>query len=132
MFKRLASKTARSAVDLSRASFTRSFCGSKILCASENPAAERAARLAAFLQTIRSNENVYNQLKSVQLIIASKVQNTNETPSLMDQLKLLSDAEVRAEMTKLSEVMKQENVNISREDVGWLMQAFKAQMDEGK
>jgi hypothetical protein len=55
---------------------------------------------------------------------------TNEPPSLMQQIKLLSDAEVRAEMVKLSDIMKEENVNLNKEDVGFLMQALKAQMDK--
>lgn len=110
----------------------RFFSVSKTLAASENPAAERASRLQSFLEQIRSNEKIREQLKSVQLVIASKIDTTsNEPPSLMQQLALMSDTEVRKEMVKLSEVMKEENVNISKEDVGWLMQAFKAQMGEG-
>lgn len=124
MFSRLAFRTSRLA--------TRTFSSTSVRFAVEDEARARAARLQAFLETIRANEPVRNQLKSVQLVIASKLKDQNETPSLMQQLKLLSDTEVRAEMVKLSEVMKEENINIQKEDVGWLMQAFKAQMGEGE
>jgi hypothetical protein len=111
-------------------SFTRSFHSTGIQLAIEDDASARAQRLKSFLETIRGNENIRNQLKSVQLVIASKIKDPTETPSLMQQLQLLSDKEVRAEMVKLSEVMKAENVNLSKEDVGWLMQSLKAQMGE--
>lgn len=52
-----------------------------------------------------------------------------EPPSLMQQLQLLRDQEVRAEMLKLSEIMKEEKINLKAEDVSFLMQALKAQMD---
>lgn len=52
-----------------------------------------------------------------------------EPPSLMQQLQLLRDQEVRAEMLKLSEIMKEEKINLKAEDVSFLMQGLKAQMD---
>lgn len=111
----------------------RTFSKSCKVLAEEDPAHERALRLKSFLEQIRASDKIREQLKSVQLVIASKVEtNSDEPPSLVQQLKLLSDVEVRTEMIKLSEVMKEENVNIAKEDVGWLMQAFKAQMGEGE
>lgn len=111
---------------------TRSFSYSRFVFAQEDVDGARAARLAAFVEQIRASEKIYNQLKSVQFKIASKVKNMNEEPSMMQQLQLLSDPEVRTEMQKLAEIMKEENVNIGREDVGWLMETLKAQMGEKK
>lgn len=111
---------------------TRTFSSTSFKLAIEDEGRARAARLQVFLETIRANEPVRNQLKSVQIVIASKLKDQNETPSLMQQLKLLMDKEVKAEMAKLSEIMKQENINIQKEDVAWLMQAFKAQMDQSE
>lgn len=97
-------------------------------------AAARTARLKEFVQKLRANERVCSQLRSVQLIIASKVKTTDaqQQPTIMQQMQLLADKEVRAEMMKLSEVMKEEDVNINKEDVGFLMQCLKAQMEEDK
>lgn len=110
----------------------RTFATTQPALAKEDVEGARSARLTAFIEQIRSNEKVHTQLRSVQLVIASKIGNTGAQPSLMQQMQLLSDKEVRAEMLKLSEIMKQENVNISKEDVGFLMQCLKAQMDEEK
>lgn len=108
----------------------RTFSTSQVSFAKEDPDAARNARLQAFLNQIRSTPAVYNQLKSVQLIIATKLESNGQPPSIMQQLSLLSDPEVRAEMMKLSEAMANENINISREDVGFLMQSLKAQVDD--
>jgi succinate dehydrogenase/fumarate reductase flavoprotein subunit len=121
MFSRIARQALRSA---------RSFTTSAVKLAAEDPQAARMQRLAAFQEQIRNSPNIHQQLKSIQLVIASKMEVTNEPPSLMQQIKLLSDAEVRAEMVKLSDIMKEENVNLNKEDVGFLMQALKAQMDK--
>lgn len=107
----------------------RNFSQSKLLLAQEDPAAARTARLKEFIKQMRENERVCSQLRSVQLIIASKVKSTDKEPTIMEQMQLLTDKEVRAEMIKLSDVMKEENVNIKKEDVGFLMQCLKAQMD---
>lgn len=112
---------------------TRFFSGSSRCLAKEDPDAARNARLQAFLNQIRSTPAVFNQLKAVQLIIASKIETSaDRPPSIMQQLSLLSDPEVRAEMVKLSEAMAAANININKEDVGFLMQSLKAHVDETK
>ncbi|ODQ47134.1 hypothetical protein PICMEDRAFT_71245 [Pichia membranifaciens NRRL Y-2026] len=142
MFSRLAIQPVRAAARASaagaaaapsrRAPQLRSFASTAAALAKEDVEAARATRLSAFIEQIRSNEKVHSQLRSVQLIIASKIKTAGTDPSLMQQMQLLSDKEVRAEMLKLSDIMKEENVNISKEDVGFLMQCLKAQMDEEK
>lgn len=140
MFSRLAIQPVRAAARASaaaaapsrRAPQLRSFASTAAALAKEDVEAARATRLSAFIEQIRSNEKVHSQLRSVQLIIASKIKTAGTEPSLMQQMQLLSDKEVRAEMLKLSDIMKEENVNISKEDVGFLMQCLKAQMDEEK
>lgn len=133
MLFRFATQAARAAaVPARRAPQFRSFASTASALAKEDVEAARAARLTAFIEQIRSNEKVHSQLRSVQIIIASKIKSAGTEPSLMQQMQLLSDKEVRAEMLKLSDIMKEENVNISKEDVGFLMQCLKAQMDEEK
>lgn len=122
-------RTARSQWLINRSSF-RLFSSSPTNRAEESPEAARAKRLQEFLVQIRSNEKICNQLRTVQITIAGKMELTNgEPPSLMQQLQLLRDQEVCAEMLKLSEIMKEEKINLKAEDVSFLMQALKAQMD---
>ncbi|TID17625.1 hypothetical protein CANINC_003991 [Pichia inconspicua] len=112
---------------------TRFFSSTFSRLAKEDPDAARNARLQAFLNQIRSTPAVFNQLKAVQLIIASKIDaSPDRPPSIMQQLSLLTDPEVRAEMVKLSEAMAAANINIDKEDVGFLMQSLKAHVDENK
>lgn len=109
----------------------RTFTSASVRLASEDPNAQRLQRLAEFQEKIRNNTRIHQQLKSVQLVIASKMDvSSGSPPSLMQQLQLLSNKEVRDEMVKLSEIMKEENINLNKEDVGFLMQALKAQMDK--
>ncbi|KAG0673001.1 hypothetical protein C6P40_003210 [Pichia californica] len=115
---------------------TRSFSFTRLSLAQEDvagaAAAERTARLKEFVQKLRANERVCNQLRSVQVVIASKVKTTEKQPTIMQQMQLLADSEVRAEMSKLSDIMKEEDININPQDVGFLMSCLKAQMEEEK